>query len=87
MKQRSRYPFYLAIFLFIVGGIALATARHVQLGIPWLAGQQQPVWMVEARIDFEAVGEEVLVSLNVPDNPPGFRVLSQQAASPATVFQ
>lgn len=86
MKQRSRYPFYLAIFLFIVGGIALATARHVQLGIPWLAGQQQPVWMAEARIDFEAVGEEVLVSLNVPDNPPGFRVLSQQAASPGYGF-
>jgi hypothetical protein len=86
LKQRSRFPFYLAIVLFIAGGMALATARHVQLGIPWLAGQQQPVWMVEARIDFEAVGDEVLVSLNVPDNPPGFRVLSQQAASPGYGF-
>ncbi|MCK7545755.1 inactive transglutaminase family protein [Marinobacter bryozoorum] len=86
MKQRSRYPFYLAIFLLIAAGIALAVTRHVQLGIPWLAGEQKPVWMVEARIDFEATGEEVLVSLNVPDNPPGFRVLSQQAASPGYGF-
>ena len=86
MKQRSRYPFYLAIFLLIAAGIALAVTRHVQLGIPWLAGEQKPVWMVEARIDFEASGEEVLVSLNVPDNPPGFRVLSQQAASPGYGF-
>ena len=86
LKLRSRYPFYIAIFVLIAGGIALATARHVQLGIPWLAGEQQPVWMVEARIDFQAVGEEVLVSLNVPDSPPGFRVLSQQAASPGYGF-
>ena len=86
MKPRSRYSFYLAIFVFIAGGIALAVTRHVQLGIPWLAGEQQPVWMVEARIDFEAVGDEVLVSLNVPENPPGFRILSQQAASPGYGF-
>ncbi|MFW5823365.1 MAG: inactive transglutaminase family protein [Marinobacter sp.] len=86
MKQRSRHPFYLGIFLLVAAGITLATVRHVQLGIPWLAGEQMPVWMVEARIDFEATGEEVLVSLNVPDNPPGFQVLSQQAASPGYGF-
>lgn len=86
MRQRSRFAFYFAIFLLIAAGIGLAATRHVQLGIPWLAGEQKPVWMVEARIDFEAAGREVLVSLNVPDNPPGFRVLSRQAASPGYGF-
>ncbi len=86
MRQRSRFAFYFAIFLLIAAGIGLATTRHVQLGIPWLAGEQKPVWMVEARIDFEATGREVLVSLNVPDSPPGFRVLSRQAASPGYGF-
>lgn len=86
MKQRSRYPFYLSILILIVAGLTLATLRHVQLGIPWYAGDKKPVWMVEARVDFEANGEEVLVSLSVPDNPPGFHVLSQQAASPGYGF-
>ncbi len=86
MKHRSRYPFYIAILVLIAAGILLATVRHVQLGIPWFAGEQKPVWMVEARIDFMALGEPVLVSLNVPRDPPGYRVLSRQAASPGYGF-
>ncbi|SFR77096.1 Inactive transglutaminase fused to 7 transmembrane helices [Marinobacter daqiaonensis] len=86
MKQRSRYPFYISVLLLIVTGLGLAGVRHMQLGIPWFAGAKQPVWMVEARIDFEAQGDPVLVSLNVPENPPGFRVLSRQAASPGYGF-
>lgn len=86
MKPRSRIPFYLAILLLIAAGISVAVWRHVELGIPWLSGEQQPVWMVEARIDFEGTGEPVLASLNVPDAPPRFRVISEQAASPGYGF-
>lgn len=86
MKRPSRYPFYIAIFLLIAAGVSLAVWRHVELGIPWLTGEQRPVWMVEARIDFEAQNEPVLVSLNIPENPPGFRLLSEQAASPGYGF-
>ncbi|OEY67006.1 inactive transglutaminase family protein [Marinobacter sp. X15-166B] len=85
-RSRSRYPFYFAIFLLITAGLALAVLRHVEMGIPWLTGEQRPVWMVEARIDFEALNEPVLASLNIPDNPPGFRLLSEQAASPGYGF-
>lgn len=85
-RSRSRYPFYFAIFLLIAAGLGLATLRHVEMGIPWLVGEQRPVWMVEARIDFEALDEPVLVSLNIPDNPPGFRLLSELAASPGYGF-
>ncbi|TGN39854.1 inactive transglutaminase family protein [Marinobacter confluentis] len=86
MTPRSRIPFYVAIFLLISAGISLATWRHIQLGIPWISGQQEPVWMVEARIDFEGTGDPVMASLNVPESPPGFRVLSEQAASPGYGF-
>lgn len=86
MTARSRIPFFIAIFLLIAAGISLATWRHLELGIPWFSGEERPVWMVEARIDFDATGEPVLASLNVPDNPPGFRVLSEQAASPGYGF-
>ncbi|MBS8239674.1 gonadoliberin III [Marinobacter lipolyticus] len=86
MTARSRIPFFAAIVLLIVAGISIATWRHLELGIPWLTGEQQPVWMVEARIDFEATGEPVLASLNIPEQSPGFRILSEQAASPGYGF-
>ena len=86
MKPRSRTPFYIAVFLLIAAGVSLAVWRHVELGIPWLTGEQRPVWMIEARIDFEADNNAVQASLNVPDQPPGFRILSEQAASPGYGF-
>ncbi|MBW4936066.1 inactive transglutaminase family protein [Marinobacter sp. F4206] len=86
MTPRSRLPFYVAVFLLIAAGISLAIWRHIELGIPWLAGEQRPVWMIEARVDFDASDGAVLASLNVPENPPGFRILSEQAASPGYGF-
>ncbi|WP_417529568.1 inactive transglutaminase family protein [Marinobacter lipolyticus] len=86
MTSRSRIPFFTAIALLILAGTALAIWRHVELGIPWLTGEQRPVWMVEARIDFNAANEPVLASLNIPEQSPGFRILSEQAASPGYGF-
>lgn len=86
MSLRSRTPFYIAIFVLIAAGLLLAYLRHSELGIPWFAGEQQSVWMVEARVDFEATGEPVLASLTMPHNPPGFRILSRNAASPGYGF-
>jgi hypothetical protein len=84
--RHSKAPFFIATGLLILAGILLAMLRHQQLGVPWLPGQQQPVWLVEARVDFQAWGDPVTVSLNLPDSPPGFSVLSEQAASPGYGF-
>lgn len=86
MSVRSRKPFYFGTALLMIAGIVLAVLRHMEMGIPWQAGEQRPVWMVEARIDFVAQNQPVKVSLNVPDNPPGFQILSEQAASPGYGF-
>ncbi|MCR8915193.1 gonadoliberin III [Marinobacter panjinensis] len=86
MTSRSRLPFYFAILLLIAAGISIAVWRHVELGIPWFTGEQKPVWMVEARIDFTGTGDPVLASMNIPDQPPGFRIISEQAASPGYGF-
>lgn len=86
MTSRSRIPFFLAILLLMAAGISIAVWRHVELGIPWFTGEQKPVWMVEARVDFTGTGEPVLASMNIPDQPPGFRVISEQAASPGYGF-
>lgn len=86
MTTRSRLPFYIAVLLLISAGITLAIWRHMEMGIPWLTGEQRPVWMVEARVDFDAGNGAVLASLNIPERPPGFRILSEQAASPGYGF-
>lgn len=86
MTTRSRIPFFFAILLLIAAGISVAVWRHVELGIPWFTGEQKPVWMVEARIDFTGTDEPVLASLSIPDQPPGFRIISEQAASPGYGF-
>ena len=86
MTRHSKAPFLMATGLLILAGMFLAVLRHYQLGVPWLPGQQKPVWLVEARVDFHAWGDPVTVSLNLPDAPPGFKVLSEQAASPGYGF-
>ncbi|MBR9828128.1 MAG: inactive transglutaminase family protein [Oceanospirillales bacterium] len=86
MIRHSKAPFYLATLLLIAAGLLLATLRHLQMGVPWLPGEQQPVWLVEARIDFQAWGEPVSVNLNIPEQPPGFYTLTEQAASPGYGF-
>ncbi len=86
MTAKSRVPFYIFVFLLISAGIATAVWRHLELGVPWMTGEQQPVWMVEARVDFNGLGDPAKVSLHVPEHPPGFRVLTEQAASPGYGF-
>src|SRR5690554_7798544 len=86
MSVPSRAPFYAFVFLLIAAGISFATWRHLELGIPWMTGEQHPVWMVEARVDFNAGGEASEISLHIPEQPPGFRILTEQAASPGYGF-
>lgn len=42
--------------------------------------------MVEARVDFDGSNDPVVASLNVPEQPPGFLILTEQAASPGFGF-
>ncbi|MEC7814680.1 MAG: inactive transglutaminase family protein [Pseudomonadota bacterium] len=86
MTVRSRVPFYVFVFLLMAAGISTAIWRHVDLGIPWLTGEQRPVWMIEARVDFDPTGEPARASLHLPEQPPGFRILTEQAASPGYGF-
>jgi len=83
---RSRLPFYFIVGALIIAGLATAWTRHVEMEIPFLPGEQRPVWLVEARVDFVAGGGEVLVSLDLPDSPPGFRLHTEHATSPGYGF-
>lgn len=82
MKKPSRAPFYTVIGLLVVVGVVTAWMRHTQMEIPFVPGVQKPVWLIEARIDFDATGEPVTARLGLPDIPPGYRSFSEQAAAP-----
>ncbi len=82
MNRPSRAPFYFIICGLILLGLGTAWLRHVHMEIPFLAGEERPVWLVEARVDFVAQGDEVTVSLGLPQYSPGFRRVMEQAASP-----
>ncbi|MCF8040364.1 MAG: UUP1 family membrane protein [Desulfohalobiaceae bacterium] len=79
--MKSKSGFYLAVLVLVVTGLSLAWLRHTELQVPFKPGQKNAVWLIEARIDFQAFGEPVRVSLNLPDNPPRYRQVSEQAAS------
>lgn len=82
----SRTPFYVIVLMLIVTGLSIAWLRHTQFDIPFQPGEQTTVWLIEARVDFTAANGPVLVSLDLPDSPPGFRVYTEQAASPGYGF-
>lgn len=82
MKKPSKAPFYSIIVGLILLGLGTAWLRHTTMDIPFFAGEHRPVWLIEARVDFFANGEEVTVNLGLPFDPPGFRTFSEQAASP-----
>lgn len=81
----SRPLFLTLVLAMIVAGATIAWLRHADTGMPFLPGEQATTWIVEARIDFVAHGP-VMLSLNVPDDPPGFRIFSEQTASPGYGF-
>ncbi len=82
MKKPSRAPFYTIIGILALFGLITAWMRHVQMEIPFTPGVQKPVWLIEARIDFDATGEPITARLGLPDSPPGYRSFSEQAAAP-----
>jgi hypothetical protein len=69
------------ILTLLVAGLGTAWLRHTETEVPLTPGEQKPVWLVEARVDFFAQGEATTVRLYLPDTVPGFRLIREQAAS------
>ncbi|EJN6826389.1 inactive transglutaminase family protein [Vibrio cidicii] len=78
----SRIPFYLSIILLIVAGVTLSVFRHQTYGVPWTPGESRQIWDIEARIEFNAQGQEVKASLAAPNTQTGFTLISETASSP-----
>lgn len=77
----SRLPFYFIVGLLLITGIVLSVQRHLQFEIPWIPGEQQEVWEVEAMVHFNAGNSPVEVNFALPSHQQGFRVLTENTAS------
>ena len=84
MNERATLWFIVLVLTAV--GLGTAVLRHTSTGLPWLPGEQRDLWMVEARVDFVALGTPVTVSLSIPDETPGFTLINEQAASPGYGF-
>ena len=85
--MNQKRTFFTILVLLALSGMLIAVLRHITMGTPFLPGQSKSVWLVEARIDFEASGGPVTANLSLPDAQlPGFELFEEQAASPGYGF-
>lgn len=85
--MNQKRTFFTILTLLALSGILIAVFRFMVTGTPFLPGQEQSVWKVEARVDFDATGGPVSASLGLPDAKlPGFELFEEQAASPGYGF-
>jgi hypothetical protein len=70
----------LALVLILVG-VSLTFYKVTVLGLPLFSAGQAEVWMVEARLEFEAKGGPAKVQFYVPRSPPGFTVVGEDFIS------
>jgi hypothetical protein len=85
MTQRA--PFLFLIALLIITGIGTAAYRHQAFKIPWLPGERQSVWEIEARIRYDAPNGPSQVFLTLPPDQSGLRRVSETGASSGFGFE
>jgi len=56
--------------------------RHDVYGVPWTPGEERALWELEARIEFDAIGDPVKVSMAAPETQQGFTLIDESTSSP-----
>ena len=79
MSPRSQV--YLLGALLILLGVGLVTYKSQMLNLPVMPGAYQTVWTVEAKVEFQATGEAVKVSLALPKTQSNMEVLDEVFSS------
>ncbi|MFT5417900.1 MAG: hypothetical protein ACI915_004245, partial [Gammaproteobacteria bacterium] len=67
----------LLVFVLIATGVGLMYLKVRELGLPLLAGQNEPVWSIEAKIEFDANGRGAVVNFDIPDRLGGYLQLEE----------
>jgi hypothetical protein len=53
--------------LLVAASLALVFYKVTQLGLPLMPGQQEPVWSIEAKVEFDGTARAAVVNLDIPD--------------------
>jgi len=77
----SKYQIYIFSFLLICISMATMAYKVQVLNFPLFAGQEKSVWSIEAKVKFKGNGENVFVSLALPDAQKGMYVYNENASS------
>lgn len=80
MHAKSRLYFLVALLMGL--GIGLILYKHFALGFPLSPDDKKAVWTIEAKIDFTARGNPIIVSFALPPETPDAVFLEEDFASP-----
>lgn len=80
--MRATFRLYIIVLLILSAGIGLILYKHFVLGFPLLPDERKLVWIVEAKIDFNAHGDPIIVSFALPPKTPSMVFLNEDFASP-----
>lgn len=78
MKKARIYT--IALILFLISG-SLMYYKVTKLGMPLIPSQQSDVWVVEAKLQFQASGGPAKAAFYIPNDPPGFVRLNEDFIS------
>lgn len=79
--QPRRLRLYIIVFLIMSIGIGFVLYKHLILGFPLWPDDKKPVWTIEAKIDFVAQGDPVIVSFALPSKEPNLVLMHEDFAS------
>ena len=81
-----RVKVYLLGCLLIVFGVGIVAYKSQILGLPITPKEYQTIWTIEAKVEFEARGEAVKVSMALPKNQSNMEVLDEIFSSSSYGF-
>ncbi len=79
--MHSKLRLYVLVVLIMGLGIGLILYKHFALGFPLLPDDKKSVWTIEAKIDFVARGDPVIVSFALPAQTANTVIMEEDFAS------
>ncbi len=80
--MHAKFRLYFLVILIMGLGIGLILYKHFALGFPLSPDDKTPVWTIEAKIDFIARGDPVIVSFALPPETQDIVFIEEDFASP-----
>lgn len=77
----NKTAIYISAALVAALGLGIFAYKWLALGFPLQPATQTEVWTVEARVQFNARPGPSMITLRIPERPPGFAVLNENFVS------